>query len=63
MAKAKKSDDQAPRARALVDLPQFDVRSGGVFTADAAQIEALVKAGAADDHPDAISAGDQGRAA
>lgn len=42
-------------ARALVDLPALGARAGGLVTADAATISALVLGGDADHHPDAVA--------
>ena len=41
-------------ARALVDLPQHNAKAGEAFAADPETISALVAAGSADDHPDAV---------
>lgn len=41
-------------ARALVDLPQHNVKAGEAFSADPDTIAALVASGQADDHPDAV---------
>lgn len=52
--KPKAKDGQA-EARALVDLPDLGVKAGELVTADPQSIGALVAAGAADPHPDAIA--------
>jgi hypothetical protein len=56
MARTKKAavEGQA-EARALVDLPEFEVRCGEAFAADAAVIESLVAGGMADASPEAIA--------
>ena len=46
-------------ARALIDLPAQGVKSGQAFAADPAVIAALVLAGEADPHPDAVAAAKQ----
>lgn len=44
------------QARALVDIPAHGARCGGLIDAPADVIAALVAAGAADTHPEAIRA-------
>jgi hypothetical protein len=56
--KPKAAADEQPQqasARALVDLPAHGVASGELLTADPATVAALVAAGQADDHADAIA--------
>ena len=43
-------------ARALVDLPEHGVLSGGLLVADEQTIAGLTAAGAADTHPSAVAA-------
>ena len=40
------------RARALLDIPAMRVKCGEFFTAQASEVDALVKAGVADDRAD-----------
>ena len=55
MARTKKAAEGQVEARALVDLPDLEVKCGEAFAADAAVIEGLVQAGSADSHPDAVA--------
>lgn len=52
-ADAGETGAQVKRARVLSELGEL--RSGDLVESDAASIEALVSAGVADDHPDAVA--------
>lgn len=53
--KQKQEDGAQAEARALVDLPELGVLAGRLLVADAEQVAALVAAGRADSHPDAVA--------
>lgn len=53
--KAKTESAGQTEARALIDLPAFGVAAGALLVADAADVAALVAAGQADAHPDAVA--------
>lgn len=42
-------------ARALIDLPDFDVKAGRLLVAEATVIEAMAAAGDVDTHPEAVA--------
>lgn len=56
MARTKKpAAEGQTEARALVDLPEFEVKCGEAFAADSAVIESLASGGQVDPHPDAVA--------
>ena len=56
MARTKKTAAEGQvEARALVDLPELEVKCGEAFAADAAVIESLSVGGMADTSPEAVA--------
>lgn len=56
MARAKAAESGGiVEARALIDLPAYDVKAGRLLVAEATVIEALAAAGDVDTHPDAVA--------
>lgn len=54
-AAAKAAKEESAEARALVDLPQHGVLCGRLITSTPDVIAALIAAGQADPHPDAVA--------
>lgn len=52
----RKPKTEATEARALVDLPDFGIKSGELIQADAETLAALADSGAVDLHPEAVAA-------
>lgn len=46
--------DKKKQARALQDLPHVEANAGDIVAGTASEIDSLVKAGQADDHPSAV---------
>lgn len=59
MATRKPKATGQAKARALVDLPQYGAKCGELLVAEAPVVQALVDAGSADDHPDAVAYAEQ----
>jgi hypothetical protein len=53
--KPEESADTLAEARALVDLPDHDVKSGELLRDDVATVTSLASTGQVDMHPDAVA--------